>query len=219
VCVDVATRYAFVKMLKTKSAKNVCAKFEEIIHENAPPKKIQADEGTEFNDIKKKLAPKYNFQLFHTQNREIKASHAERFIQTLKLMIRRTLTVVSGYRFIKYLPAIIERYNESPHRGIYNAKPVDLYKHDKIPKSLTFKILKSYLNGSQPTVSLLRVGQIVRIARIKNNIFEKASLRRWGKENFVIDKVLITDPVTYTLKDKNDEKITGIFYREELQPI
>ena len=37
VCVDVDTRYAFVKMLKSKSAKNVCAKFEEIIHENAPP--------------------------------------------------------------------------------------------------------------------------------------------------------------------------------------
>jgi N-acyl-L-homoserine lactone synthetase len=53
VCVDVGTRYAFVKLLKTKSAKNVSVKFEEIIRENAPPKKIQADEGTEFNDIKK----------------------------------------------------------------------------------------------------------------------------------------------------------------------
>ncbi|CAB3987810.1 uncharacterized transposon-derived [Paramuricea clavata] len=53
VCVDVAMRYTFVKMLKTKSGKNVCAKFEEIIHENGPPKKIQADEVTEFNDIKK----------------------------------------------------------------------------------------------------------------------------------------------------------------------
>ena len=219
VCVDVGTRYAFVKLLKTKSAKNVSTKFEEIIRANAPPKKIQADEGTEFNDIKKKLSKKYNFKLFHTQNREIKASHAERFIQTLKLMLRRTLTVVSGYRFIKYLPAIIERYNESPHRGIYNAKPVDLYRHDKIPKSFTFKILKDYLNGSQPTVSLLRVGQIVRIARIKNNTFEKASLRRWVKEFFIIDKVFITDPVTYTLRDKNQEKIMGIFYREELQPI
>jgi hypothetical protein len=75
------------------------------------------------------------------------------------------------------------------------------------------------LNGSQATVSLLRVGQTARIARIKNSVFEKASLRRWGKEIFIIDKVLITDPVTYTLKDKNNENITGIFYREELQPI
>jgi transposase-like protein len=219
VCVDVATRYAFVKMLKTKTAKNVSAKFEELILENGAPQKIHADEGTEFNDIRKKLGPKYNFKLFHTENREIKATHAERFIQTLKEMIRRTLTVLSGYRFVKYLPTIIERYNESPHRGIYNAKPVDLYIHGKIPKFFSFKILQSYLNGSQATVSLLRMGQTVRIARVKNSTFEKASLRRWGKEIFIIDKVLITDPVTYTLKDKNNENITGIFYREELQPI
>jgi hypothetical protein len=75
------------------------------------------------------------------------------------------------------------------------------------------------LNGSQATVSLLRAGQIVRIARVKNSTFEKSSLRRWVKEIFIIDKVLITDPVTYKLKDKKNEKITGIFYREELQPI
>ncbi|CAB4001681.1 uncharacterized transposon-derived [Paramuricea clavata] len=194
VCVDVATRYAFVKMLKTKSAHNVAIKFEEIIREcGAAPRKIQADEGTEFNHIKNKLALKYNFELFHTQNREIKASHAERFIQTLKVMIRRTLTVLSGYRFIKYLPVIIERYNESPHRGIFGAKPIDF---------------------------LLRKDQRVRIARIKNSVFEKSSLRRWGREVFTIDKVLITDPVTYQLKaEKDGEKITGIFYREELQPL
>jgi IS30 family transposase len=51
--VDVATRYAFVKMLKTKTAENVSAKFEELTLENGSPQKTHADEGTEFNDIKK----------------------------------------------------------------------------------------------------------------------------------------------------------------------
>ncbi|CAB3981399.1 uncharacterized transposon-derived [Paramuricea clavata] len=150
VCIDVGTRYAFVKLLKTKTAKNVAAKFEEIILENGAPKKIQADEGTEFNNIKKILAPKYNFTLFHTQNRDIKAAHAERFIETIKNMIQSTLTMFSSYRFIKYLPLIIERYNEAPHRGIHNETPVDLYKNEKMPAFLKFKILKNYLSGSQP---------------------------------------------------------------------
>ncbi|CAB3980424.1 uncharacterized transposon-derived [Paramuricea clavata] len=219
VCIDVGTRYAFVKPLKTKTAKNVAAKFEEIILENGAPKKIQADEGTEFNNIKKILAPKYNFTLFHTQNRDIKAAHAERFIETIKDMIQRTLTMQSSYRFIKYLRIIVERYNEAPHRGIHNVTPVDLYKNEKMPAFLKFKILKNYLSGSQPPTSLLRAGQTVCIARIKNSIFEKSSLRRWGREIFIIDKVFITNPVTYRLKDKQNEKITGIFYREELQPI
>jgi hypothetical protein len=59
----------------------------------------------------------------------------------------------------------------------------------------------------------------VRIARIKNNTFEKSSLRRWVKEIFIVVKVFITDPVTYKLKDTKGEDIEGIFYREELQTV
>ena len=221
VCVDIYTRYAFVKLLKTKSAKNVSNKFEQIISEaGEAPKKIQADEGTEFADIKKKLSAQYGFKLFHTQNREIKAAHAERFIQTLKLMMRRTMTTLgTGHRYIKYLPFVVERYNESPHRGIFNARPVDLYIHQKVPKFLQFRMLKNQLNSARPVTNLLHVNDRVRIARTKNNTFEKSSLRRWVKEVFIIDKVLISEPVTYTLKDKNNEDIGGIFYREELQKI
>lgn len=218
-CVDVYTRYEFIKLLKNKNANNVCNKFEQILTEQGEaPKKIQADEGTEFSQIKKKLGPQYGFKVFHTQNREIKAAHAERFIQTLKLMIRRTLTTLSvGYRYIKYLLPIVERYNESPHRGLFGAKPVDLYINQKIPKDFSFNILKSLLNGSNPTKRLLRVGDQVRIAHIKNNIFAKSSLHRWVNETFEVTKVYITDPVTYVLKDEKGEKIEGTFYLEELK--
>jgi hypothetical protein len=86
--------------LKTKSAKNVANKFEQILsEENEVPEKIQTDEGTEFALIKRELAPKYKFKLFHTYNRETKAVRAERFIQTLKLMIRRVLTTFGSYNY------------------------------------------------------------------------------------------------------------------------
>jgi hypothetical protein len=53
VCVDIATRYAFVKPCKVKTANNVSKKFEEIIREaGEAPRKVQADEGTEFNRVK-----------------------------------------------------------------------------------------------------------------------------------------------------------------------
>jgi IS30 family transposase len=62
VCVDLYTRYAFVKLLKNKNAYNVCNKFEQISTEQGEyPKKIQADEGTEFALIKKKTKPKIRF--------------------------------------------------------------------------------------------------------------------------------------------------------------
>ena len=161
VCVDVYSRYAFVKPLKTKSSKNVANKFEQILQEeNEVPMKIHSDEGTEFTLIKRDIAKKYGFSLFHTYNRETKAVHAERFIQTIKAVIARSTTT-----------------------------------------------------------QLLKQGDIVRIARIKNNIFEKSSLRRWITEKFRIRKVYITDPVTYSIEDLKGEDIKGIFYRKELQKI
>lgn len=57
------------------------------------------------------------------------------------------------------------------------------------------------------------------IAHIKNNIFEKSSLRRCVNEVFKVAKVFITDPVTYEVEDEKGEKIQGIFYLEELQKV
>ncbi|CAB4006571.1 uncharacterized transposon-derived [Paramuricea clavata] len=216
VCVDVYSRYAFVKPLKTKSAKNAANKFEQIlIEEGEIPLKIQSDEGTEFTLIKRDLAKKYGFTLFHTYNQENKSVHAERFIETIKAMITRSLTTLNqGYNYIKNLQLIVERYNESPHRGIHNLTPIDVYKKGKTVDD--FHRLKSILNNSKPTRRLLKQGDVVRIARIKNNIFEKSSLRRWVMELFRVKKVFITDPVTYGLEDLKGEEIKGIFYRDEL---
>jgi hypothetical protein len=216
--VCVYSRYAFIKLLKTKSAKNVANKFEQIlIEENEIPEKIQSDEGTEFAIIKRELAAKYNFKLFHTFNRETKAVHAERFIQTIKQMIRRTLTHFHSYNYTKYLPAIVERYNEAPHSSLFGKSPKDIYiKRRKLDE---FKVLKNMLNGSRPTKNLLHVGDRVRISRVKNNVFEKSSLRRWVNEKFLIKKVFITDPVTYEIEDEKGENIQGVFYRQELQKV
>ena len=51
-CVDVYSRYAFVKPLKTKSSKNVANKFEQILQEeNEVPMKIHSDESSDSNII------------------------------------------------------------------------------------------------------------------------------------------------------------------------
>lgn len=142
--------------------------------------------------------------------------HAERFIQTIKQSISRSLTTLDqGYNYVKNLPLVVERYNESPHRGLYNLTPFDVYKKGKEPSA--FQRIKTLLNNSSLTVRLLKEGDVVRIAIIKNNVFEKSSLRRWVKEKFRIKRVYITDPVTYSLEDLKGEEVKGIFYRNELQ--
>ena len=78
-------------------------------------------------------------------------------------------------------------------------------------------ILCKMLSPVTFTKDVLKEGTLVRIVHTKNNIFEKSSLRRWTNKTFLINKVFITDPVTYELSDLNKETIKGIFYREELQ--
>ena len=39
----------------------------------------------------------------------------------------------------------------------------------------------------------------------------------WSREIFIVTEVLITNPITYKIKDLNEEFIEGGFYNEELQ--
>ena len=135
VCIDVYSRYIWVELLKKKSSKNTANKFENILQKaDAIPKKIQCDEGTEFQDIRTRLSKKYGFNVFHTHNREIKASHVERVIGTLKTMVRRVLTMTGEFNYYSYLPIIIKRYNDSPHSSLGGFSPNEIYTDSKKKK-------------------------------------------------------------------------------------
>jgi hypothetical protein len=55
----------------------------------------------------------------------------------------------------------------------------------------------------------------VRITR-KRGIFTKESVGGWTRELFTIERVLNTNPITYTIKDLKGEEIKGTFYEQEL---
>ena len=60
------------------------------------------------------------------------------------------------------------------------------------------------------------LGDYVRISK-KKGTFEKGYTPRWTEEVFKVVEILHTTPVTYKLKDLNDEEINGTFYEPELQ--
>ena len=47
-------------------------------------------------------------------------------------------------------------------------------------------------------------------------MFDKGYTPNWTEEVFTVDKIQYTDPITYRLKDLNDEEIKGSFYEPEL---
>ena len=61
-----------------------------------------------------------------------------------------------------------------------------------------------------------KVGDKVRISKYKRKVFDKGYTPDWTEEIFLIDKIQSTNPITYRLKDLNNEVIQGSFYQPEL---
>ena len=61
-----------------------------------------------------------------------------------------------------------------------------------------------------------KVGDKVRISKSKRKVFDKGYTPNWTEEVFLVDKIQSTNPITYRLKDLNNEEIQGSFYEPEL---
>ena len=63
-----------------------------------------------------------------------------------------------------------------------------------------------------------KVADKVRISKYKRKVFDKGYTPNWTEETFLIDKIQSTNPITYRLKNLNNEEIQGSFYEPELLP-
>ena len=61
-----------------------------------------------------------------------------------------------------------------------------------------------------------KVGDKVRISKYKRKVFDKGYTPNWSEEVFTVDKIQYMNPITYKIKDLNDEEIQGSFYEPEL---
>ena len=221
VVMDVYSRFVWVKKLRSKNSKDVSNKFNEIIRESGVPDTIHSDKGGEFSEIRKNVKNGIFGKIVKyrsSENYEMKSVMIERFIRTLRMMISNVLYGLYGKtegRYTNILDKIIEKYNKTPHRGIDDNNPYDIYEGN-VSLSRIFKYKKYFeFYPFYKKGMILKEGQRVRVARLKSR-FEKESTFTYSKEIFVVDKVRLTDPVTYVIRDKNHEILSGVFYREEL---
>ena len=61
-----------------------------------------------------------------------------------------------------------------------------------------------------------KVGDKFRISKHQRNVFGKGYTPNWTEELFTINEVQHTNPITYKIKDVNNEEIQGSFYEPEL---
>ena len=215
--IDIFSRYAWARPLKTKRGKEVAAAFRDIFREGRIPKRIQTDQGKEFEnrDIAL-LFREHNIELFSVKS-AYKAAIVERFNRSLKSKLWRYFTMSMKENWSNVLQDVVESYNNSVHRTI-GRKPSEVTQANAA--ELREEMLSERQKKNKRKEKLdIRVGDAVRISKVKS-VFAKGYLANWTEEIFTVESINRKHfPVMYKLKDYQGEVIEGSFYRHEIQPI
>jgi transposase InsO family protein len=210
--IDIFSRYAWARALKTKHGKEVAKAFQSIFNEGRIPKRIQSDQGKEFeNQHVRRLFERYDIELFSVKS-AYKAALVERFNRTLKNRLWRHFTANLTQNWTKVLQDTVDAYNHSVHRSI-GMRPADVNGEN------VDEVRKTFQHKRGVSKTDVRVGDKVRISKVKS-VFAKGYLPNWTEEIFTISSINTKYfPTTYKLKDYDGEVIEGSFYREEIELI
>src|SRR5271165_2569560 len=124
-----------------------------------------------------------------------------------------------NHKYIDILNDLIINYNNSFHNTI-KMTPFEASKKENTLK--VDRILNPIITFGHDSVITkkeiipkFKVGDKVRISKVKM-IFDKGYLPNYTYEIFTLSEIKSTNPITYKLKDYNNEEIKGSFYNEEL---
>ena len=213
--IDILSRYAWARALKSKRGPEVEAAFQSIFDEGRVPQRIQTDQGKEFeNSHVRSLLKSHNVELFSVKS-AYKAAMVERFNRTLKTKIWRYFTAKNTHVWVGELQKFVKNYNESYHR-IIKMKPVDVTPDNAMDVWLRLYDKKAKNISNEKKIN---VGDRVRISKVKST-FEKGYLPNWTEEEFFVDEVNTKfRPTMYKLIDYHGNPIEGKFYSYELQVV
>ena len=209
---DVFSKYGWIIPLKDKKGETVSEAFKTILIEGRTPVYLWVDKGKEYyNKHVKDLLEKNNIRMYSTENEE-KSSVCERWNRTIKTKMWKQCTVQGNTQYLDMLPKILKQYNNTKHSSI-KTTPIEASK--KMNEGIVYLNLYGNMETSKQKPKF-KIGDKVRISMYKRKVFDKGYTPNWTEEVFTIDKIQYTNPITYKLKDLNNEEIQGSFYEPEL---
>lgn len=215
VVIDVFSKYVWAEAVKNKTGEEVSKAMKKIFNtNNRIPKNLQTDMGKEFyNKTFQELMKKNQVNHYSTFSNK-KASIVERVNRTLKSIMWREFSFQGNYKWLNILPKIVEKYNNKKHSTI-KMKPINVNKKNE--KSLLNSVY-NHIKIVEKLAPKFKVGDYVRISKYRAE-FQKGYTPNWSNEIFKINKIKLTNPVTYILVDQTDQPIQGGFYTQELQKV
>ena len=200
---DVFSKYGWIVPLKNKKGETVTEAFKTIFKEGRKPEYIWVDKGKEFyNKHLKSLLEKHKIPLYSTENEE-KSSVCERWNRTIKTKMWKQFTVQGNTRYLDMLPKLVKEDNNTRH-SLIKMTPTEASK--KKNEGLVYFNLYGDMETSKQKPKFI-VGDRVRISKYKRKVFDKGYTPNWTEEVFTVDKIQYTNPITYKLKDLNNEEI------------
>lgn len=235
VCIDVFSRFAFVRPLFTKQPREIVKALVDIFENTLRiPRTIQSDAGKEFvGKNMQDFLKSYNIK-FRIPKTSLPAKCAvvEAFNRTLKQRIARYLNwkrmndKTNPNRYIDALQMIVDDYNGTKHsrlrwkpNEVTKENATRVYHQNKMRLEHKFK---SY-NDLKPKI---KAGDLVRY-RLKRKIFDKLSMTpTWSEDIYVVKRVLLREPFPMfeleTLEQDahgRRQLVDGKFYEREIQKI
>ena len=214
VAIDIFSRYAWLRPLKTKQGNEVIKAFESIFAERRPYK-IRTDRGAEFTGRLTKQYFKEEGVIHFVTHNEVKANYAERVIKTIKGRIFKYFTKKQTYRYIDHLQDFVYSYNHTYHRSI-KMKPADVTKENEAAL-WEQQYIQPYMRKKTNSKFKFAVGDTVRISYLRHT-FMREYEQKWSEEIFAVAKRYARDGLPiYKLKEYDNEPIEGTYYEQELQ--
>jgi hypothetical protein len=177
-CIDVHSRFVFVKTLPNKTGDLVFHAFKVMMEEYGNPANLNIDMGSEF--VYKPFVDyceKHNIKLWYSNpEQDNKNAIIERFHRTLRNLILR-YNVATGKPYIGVLSQLIKNYNTTYHKTV-----------DGIPNDIWTGIGKNNQSYSL-IINEFHLGERVRQIVSKEGFGKNSSTNTYSKKIFKIVKV------------------------------
>lgn len=127
VLIEATSRWAWAYPLHSKNAKEILFVFKKFLENiNMRISKLISDSGKEYNEIKKYNNAKHLFHYFQTnasQNTHTTLSRVDRFIRTLREILKEYYNTAKYPNWVPILDVIVKRYNRTFHSSLFLEDP------------------------------------------------------------------------------------------------
>ena len=209
--INIFSKYAWSFPLKTKTVKEIKSSFQKIFKERKSKYIWFDQESAFFSKEMLNFFKDNNVKIYYTHS-NLKAVIIVRFNRSLRELMMKSFVKNNNTIWYNNLPELIKTYNNRYH-STTKMKPKNVNKLNEKHRKNT--VYDYDITNKEPK---FKVNDLVRISLKRRALFDKPTGNiRWSEQLYKINKINVSNVITYQLKDMNDEIIKGQFYTKELQ--